>query len=194
MFNNAASIEKLSQTIKEKAGNKKLFVIAISGFGGAGKSTVALELAKAIGNSNLVELDDFILNRLSKRSADWDGFDWGRLISQVLEPIRNGEKNIEYDIYDWGNNKLGRKNKIKVSKYVILEGVGLIQEKLNKFFDYKIWVNVQPEIAKERGRKRDKGMGADHDTFWDDKWSLNDKDYFEKHNPMSYADYIIPNI
>lgn len=193
MAKKISSIKELSAAIKEKAGKKKRFVIAISGFAGSGKSTISKKLAEILDKSLIIELDDFIMDRLSARSADWDGFDWQRLIKQVLRPLRGRKETIEYEIYDWQNNKLGEKMKSAVPKYIMIEGVGLIQKKLNSYFDCKIWLDVPLEIATIRGKKRDRKGGPNHNIFWNKIWTLNDADYFAKHKPVKYADFVFKN-
>ena len=127
-------LKNLSALLKEKAQGKDRFVVAISGFGGSGKSTIASRLARELGDVALVRLDDFVVDRLSARSADWGGFDWSRLITQVLQPLRSGANIIAYEQYDWENNGLGEKIKETVSKFVIIEGVGLIRKEFHTFF------------------------------------------------------------
>ena len=55
-------------------------IVAIDGHGGAGKSTLAEELAGELGSAQIVHTDDF---------ASW-GFPldwWPRLLDEVLEPV-----------------------------------------------------------------------------------------------------------
>jgi uridine kinase len=184
-----SSLQKLTTQIQNKLLKEKS-AIAISGFGGAGKSTLATKLAETLIPSTVIHLDDFIVNQLSERSADWDGFDWNRLVSQVLQPIKEGKDEIEYDIYDWKKNALIDKKKVKVEKYVIIEGVGLIRESLLPYFDCTIWIDIPLEVASERGKYRDRvEYGVDHNKLWDERWTPNDKDYFGKYHPDQLADF-----
>lgn len=187
-------VESISQLVKEiqKKSIPKTYVIALSGFGGAGKSTFAQKLHENLDKSTVIHLDDFIVDQLSIRSADWDGFDWKRLIQQVLEPLHEGKKQIRYGVYDWKANALTTQNKIDIEKYVILEGVGLIRDELKQYFNCTIWIDVSLEIASERGKKRDREeYKVDHDKLWDERWILNDKDYFEKYLPDQKAEYLL---
>lgn len=185
------SVRELAELIKKKAVGSNRFVIALSGFAGSGKTTLAPQLADVLGGATIIELDDFILSRLSERSADWEGFDWKRLRTQVLEPLRGGAETLEYDIYDWTRNDLGEKRKVTPHKYVILEGVGLLQGKLGPFFDYTIWIDAPLEETSRRGKARDKKEGMDHESLWNEIWSPNDKEYFEKHRPTERADCVM---
>jgi len=183
------SFETLVQFIHDKAYQKQQFVIAISGFGGAGKTTLTNKIAETLKDTQIIHLDDFIIDQLSTRSSHWDGFDWERLQNEILIPLKKQSKEIEYGVYDWKQNKIVRKQTIQQSKYVIVEGVGLIRNQLAEYFDCTIWIDTPFETALERGKHRDEfEYGVDHNTLWNTLWGPNDKDYFEKYLPKKMAD------
>ena len=187
-----ATLQNLAAIIKSKAKNKAHFVIAISGFGGSGKSTVAKKLNSALKKSTIISLDSFIIDRLSKRSKAWSGFDWTRLIEQVLKPIKSDKDTIRYDVYDWAENKNRPGQPLQVPKYIIVEGVGLIRNSLKNYFDFSIWIDVPLKTASEQGKKRDREeQQIDHDKLWDELWTPNDKDYYKKYQPKSNVDFIL---
>lgn len=188
------TVENLVTEIQNRSGQNPI-VIAISGFGGSGKSTLAQKLHESLDKSTVIHLDDFIVDQLSSRSADWDGFDWERLKRQVLEPLQEGKKQVEYDVYDWPSNKLASKKKVDIEKYVIIEGVGLIRDELKQYFDCTIWIDIPLEIASERGRTRDREeYKVPHDNLWDELWTPNDRDYFEKYQPNKNVDFCFKQI
>ena len=178
--------------IKKRAGSHKYFVIALAGFGGAGKSTAADKLATGLGDTVVIPLDQFITNHLAERSPDWDGFDWARLIEQVLKPIHEGRKTITYGVYDWPRNKVTEDRTIQLPKYIIIEGCGLIRDQLKEYFDFSIWIDTPLEVASQRGSTRDrKEYNVDHDQFWKEIWVPNDKDYFDKYQPAANVDFLL---
>ena len=63
------TINDLESVIKEKAKNHDHFLIALTGFGGAGKSTAAKNLADSLENAVVISLDEFITNRLADRTT-----------------------------------------------------------------------------------------------------------------------------
>ena len=185
-------LSELKDALSKQARNKERVVIALSGFGGSGKSVFAQKLAEILGDTVVISLDDFIVNQLSVRSADWKGFDWGRLVQQVLRPIKKGETLLTYDVYDWKLNQLTTQKKVELPTYIIIEGVGLINNGLDEYFDYKIWIDVSLETATQRGKKRDREeYEVGHDRLWDEVWSSNDSDYHKKHSPKEFVDYMI---
>ena len=186
-------LQELSTEVRRRHKNNQRSVIALSGFGGAGKSTLANSLAELLGDAVVIHLDDFIIDRLSKRSADWNGINWSRLVSEVLKPIADGASAIEYGVYDWKSNSLSGKKSLVLPKYVILEGIGLIRENLRDFFAVTIWIDIPLETASARGKHRDVvEYGATHHAeLWDTIWTPNDRDYFIKYQPQVHADYLL---
>jgi|SRR3989344_257818 len=178
--------------IEKIQGLKKPAIIAISGFGGAGKSTFAELLGGAIGAS-VIGLDSFARDRLETHSL-WESMDFDRLEREVLIPFLSNTETIQYGHYDWGENKVMKTKSTGHNGYLILEGVGLLRPNLNKYFSYKIWVDCPKEEAIRRGKKRDREVYKNpRDEKWDGIWKINDTEYFEKYKPNEMADVVISN-
>ncbi len=187
-------ILEIAKDIKVRGRYKPSFIIALSGFGGSGKSTIAEKLSQLLGDATVIRLDDFIINRLSKRSSDWEGFDYNRLFEQVLKPIQQGKIEIEYGLYDWQKNIVAKNKKVSLQRFIIVEGIGLIRPNLMPYFDCSVWVDVGLETAVERGKRRDREeCKVDHDHLWDELWMPNDRDYFEEYSPKDKVDFILQN-
>ena len=185
--------DELLLEIKKRSQDRIRFVIALSGFGGSGKTTMSKKLADGLENTEIIHLDDFIVDRLSARSRTWEGFDWDRLICEVLKPVSEGADVLEYGVYDWSKNTTHEQKKVTLKKYLIVEGVGLIREDLRRYFDLMIWIDMPIELASARGRKRDRDEphAPGHDVLWDAVWIPNDQDYFESLQPASQADFLL---
>jgi uridine kinase len=186
-------IDKIIKNLpKSKTFENKTVIVAISGFGGSGKSTLAEVLQKELRNAKIISIDAFIINRLQQRSSDWDGFDRERFKVQVLEPASHGQS-IDYDEYNWKENKIVGKQTIKeLPKYLIVEGCSIIHPDLIKYYDFSIWIDYPLDLATQRGLKRDKGWGVDHDDLWLNLWKPNEEDFFNKYHPDKLANYIQP--
>lgn len=183
--------EIIKKLPKYKTSEKKPIIIAISGFGGSGKSTLADVLQKELEDTKIVSIDAFIINRLQKRSSDWEGFDRERFRLQVLEPASHG-KEINYDEYNWKENKIIEQQAIKhLPKYLIVEGCSIIHPDLIKYYDFSIWIDYPLDLATQRGLDRDKSWGLNHDDLWLNLWKPNEEDFFNKYHPDKLANYVV---
>jgi len=143
MTRNRTSIEKVFQVLTAKKQMKSCVLVAIDGQGGAGKSTIAKNLAKKL-EGQIVHNDDFcrVMDANERFELDAMGgahnyFDWQRLQREVLEPLKNG-KLAEYQKYDWEKNKLGLEATVQTSGIVIVEGVYSFRYELNQYYDLGI--------------------------------------------------------
>jgi uridine kinase len=188
-LNNA---EELAKYIESKSIDSKRFVIAISGFGGAGKSTTSEKLSALLGNATLIHADDFIA---SDENGALEGYhlDWEVLEEQAIKKARTADRLISR-IYDWGSNQPVFEE-TSLNKYVIFEGsIWLIQNKFKSFFDLTVWVSVPQDIANARGKKRDnEEYGIDHNELWDNVWNPREKESFDKLQPDANADILLDN-
>ncbi len=166
-------------------------VIAISGFGGSGKSSLANSLGTAL-NIPVIGIDSFMkLGAFTSEYNFWEIMDFARLENEILKPFLNKDGEISYGHFDPKLNKISETRTSQNTGRIIVEGVGLIRPELIKYFTYKIWIDCPLEIAIERGKKRDREeYGNPTDELWDGLWKKNDLEYFEKFKPKDVADYI----
>ena len=164
-------------------------VVAISGFGGSGKSTLASKIKSAFSNADIISIDSFVVNKLSKRSENWDGFDFGRFMREVLEPASH-EEPISYGVYDWKEDAVITFKSVAPKDVLIVEGCGIFQPNLMPYYDYSIWVDVLLGEATRRGIARDRSQGTNWDDKWLTIWQPNEEDFFKKYQPDKQADFI----
>jgi uridine kinase len=75
--------------------------------------------------------------------------------------------------------------------YIILEGVSSFHPDISQYVDYKIWLDVSADAAKNRMMKRDKRAGKDHgEALWS-HWTDSYQAYKDLHQPEVRADAII---
>jgi uridine kinase len=182
--------DKLIHEINEISNKKSqgVFFIAIDGCGGAGKSTLAANLACKLGNSQIVHIDDFYKPKeqrvkITEETPIHGNFEFDRLKQQVLESLKHG-KAVSY------STTSGKKVEIKPGGCAIVEGLGALGKELRNYFDYKIWVD-SPEAV-----RRARGIGRDSQAWtkkWDDEYLPQDARYVREQAPQKEADWIVSN-
>lgn len=165
-------------------------VVAITGFGGAGKSTLSRALVEAVPGSVRLRGDDFLdPMRSHLRSPDWDGVERNRIRSEVIEPFRRGEPAI-YRPYDWNVGSLGPETTLPEATVLIVDAIALLHPDLEGCFDLTVWVDVDLETAAKQGIQRDRQAGNDHDALWNEVWVPNDREFAETYDPVGQADLL----
>lgn len=173
--------------------------VAISGYGGSGKSTFAQGVSKAIGSDTaVIPIDDFIIGARDERSVDWRTFDRSRLHDDIIEPASVG-KTLRYQRYnsgDWVANRGGDWIEVTVGKVVIVEGCGILHPTLLPHYDFSAWIDLPQPRALESAKYRDASeieLFGDDDTaaLWDNVWGPNDKDFFETFRPDLNATVLV---
>jgi uridine kinase len=187
---NDMTIQEIANAIKSKQVSHRPILIAIEGFGGAGKTTFSKKLKEMMGNAYIVQADDFIIKeKLTLVSPDMESYDKPRLEEQVLIPASKGEA-IIYQKLDWTTNKLSEPIEVPKVDYLIVEGISSYHPDIAKYYDYKIWIDTPIKVANQRGKLND--AGTENEQYWD-LWSKNDLAYKEKYQPEKVADFIYEN-
>ena len=139
-------------------------VVAISGFGGAGKT----ELGKALGRDKhgiqLIHGDDYLDWPLAcQRQQNGEAVIFGSILRAHINPFRAGRKPV---------------------RWLIVESIQIFTEQRQRHFDYRIWVDTPIDQANANGQARD----AQNQQLWDDILVPNDLDFDRAHHPRQYAD------
>ena len=152
-------------------------VVAIDGRGGAGKSTLAEQLARELG-ATVVHTDDF---------ASWDNplEWWPALLEQVLEPLARGET-ATFVPNDWGGPPKERVV-VEPGGVVVLEGVTASREAFRPYLALSIWVETPRDVCLARGLARD---GAEMRAQWE-AWMAEEDVYIERERPHEHADVVV---
>ena len=162
-------------------------VVGISGYCGAGKSTLARELTDLVPGAVRMRGDDFLDPvRSHQRSNDWDGVERVRLVSTVLEPFRAARRGT-FQRYDWARKQLGAPEPIPQARILIVDVIGLFHPEALPALDLRVWCEADLEVASAQGKERDRQLGRSHDRLWTDVWIPNDRDFAAQFTPRAQA-------
>lgn len=184
------TLENVVNGIKSQHKADGPLLIAIEGFGGSGKTTIANRLRAGLGSAYVINIDDFIVKeKVNEPSWDKGGFDRKRLEEQVLAPASQ-HLPIKYQRLLWESNMLSKPMDVPDVSYLIVEGISSYHPDIAHYYDCKIWVDTPLSIAKSRGQARD--LGNENYDKWD-AWASNDLEYQQKYHSERRADFVVSN-
>lgn len=158
-------------------------IIAIDGRSGAGKTTLALELAALLREHRKVSVF-----HLEDIYPGWNGLAAGveRYVSTVLEPLSQGLP-AQWTSWDWENHYDGALRTTAPAEVVIVEGVGAAHATARPFVDVVVWVDADPGNRKARALGRDGATFAPH---WH-QWAVQEDELLALDNPAAEADLLV---
>src|SRR6476620_4776334 len=161
-------------------------IIAIDGRSGAGKTTLAVELAarlRAHHKVSLFHLEDIY--------PGWDGLAAGveRYVSTVLTPLSRGEA-ATWTSWDWENHYDGEARVTLPAEIVIVEGVGAAAEAARPMLDAVVWAESPDDVRRTRALDRD---GATYEPYWD-QWAAQEEEWLGLDDVPGNADLRVQNL
>ena len=171
-------VVELTRRCEAPAGMGRV-VVAIDGLGGAGKSTLAIRVSRALDGTPIVHTDDFAT---SDCMLGW----WPRMIEQVLGPLARGRP-ARYERYDWDERRLAEWHEVPPGGLLILEGIASSRSELRPYLAASVWVQAPPEERLRRGLERD---GADALDRWR-RWQAEEDAYLARDRPDQFADLTV---
>lgn len=161
-------------------------IIAVDGRSGAGKTTLAVELAARLREHHKVSLF-----HLEDIYPGWNGLATGieRYVATVLTPLSQGEA-AEWVSWDWESHYDGRQQVTLPAEIVIVEGVGAAANAARPMIDAVVWVESPGEDRRRRALARD---GSTYEPFWD-VWAAQEEAWLESDPVISSADIRVQNL
>ncbi len=159
-------------------------IIAIDGRAGAGKTTLANELALALSlhlKVTVVHLDEIY--------AGWDlalGQTLTDSLSEILKSI-SAERVAMVPVYDWHLGAFDSNREISPCDLIIIEGVGSAQRVVREMATATIWIDVDRKTGLERVLDRD-GLAIKNEM---NLWQIREEEHFLSDATRENADFIL---
>ncbi|WLQ07759.1 chorismate-binding protein [Arthrobacter oryzae] len=160
-------------------------IIAIDGRSGAGKTTLAIELAARLREHHKVSLF-----HLEDIYPGWNGLAAGveRYVSTVLAPLHRGEA-AEWVSWDWEKHYDGATRTTLPAEIVIVEGVGAAAAAARPLLDAVVWAESSDDDRRIRALARD---GSTYEPFWD-QWAAQEDEWLASDPVQDTADIRVLN-
>ncbi|MDI3194752.1 chorismate-binding protein [Pseudarthrobacter sp. AL07] len=160
-------------------------IIAIDGRSGAGKTTLAIELAAQLRNHHKVALF-----HLEDIYPGWNGLTAGieRYVSTVLTPLSRAEP-ATWTSWDWDRHYDGDTRVTLPAEIVIIEGVGAAAADARPMLSAVIWADAPDDIRRKRALDRD---GGTYEPFWD-QWAAQENAWLAADDVRRQADIRVRN-
>jgi para-aminobenzoate synthetase len=160
-------------------------IIAIDGRSGAGKTTLAVELAarlRAHHKVSLFHLEDIY--------PGWNGLLAGidRYVATVLEPLSRGDA-ATWTSWDWERHYDGDPRVTLPAEIVIVEGVGAAAAAARPLLSAVIWADSPDDIRRSRALERD---GRTYEPYWD-QWAAQEEEWLRADDVPQHADVRVLN-
>lgn len=180
---------RLISEIQDLLHEKGHITVAIDGRCGAGKTTLAAYLREKLG-CNVISADDFFL-RPEQRSAErlsqaGGNIDYERLESEVLLPLSRSEE-FSYRPYNCHTQSLEESVSVGKNSINIIEGSYSLHPRLRKYYDLKVFLDIDPRTQLERIERRN---GRETLSVFKEKWIPLEEKYFEECDVKGQCDLV----
>ncbi|WP_346927582.1 aminodeoxychorismate synthase component I, partial [uncultured Arthrobacter sp.] len=161
-------------------------IIAIDGRSGAGKTTLAIELAARLREHHKVSLF-----HLEDIYPGWNGLAAGieRYASTVLAPLHRGEP-ADWVSWDWTAHYDGDTRTTLPAEIVLVEGVGAAAEAARPYLAAVIWADSPEQDRRRRALARD---GESYEPYWDE-WAAQEQEWLAQDDVPGHADVLVHNL
>jgi uridine kinase len=190
-------------------GNARLCV-AVDGRTAAGKTTLGHELASLLADAGRVvlraSLDDFKrpwaerhrYDRVSGEGYYRNAFDLDAIRDLLLAPAQpTGTGLVALCSIDPITQiaHSGTRVRLPNDGVLIVDGVFAIRPELDRYWDLRVWIDIDPELSIRRGTARDgtREGEADAEALHRERYASSERLYIAEADPVARADVIIDN-
>lgn len=162
-------MNKIKQVIEAiEANTQEYIVIAIDGRCASGKTTLANKLAQHF-HANVFHMDDYFLRkeqRTKERLSEIGGnVDRERFIEEVASKLHS-DTDIVFAPFDCKTMALKEKRTVKQTHVTIIEGSYAMYPLLRKYYDYMIYLTIDPQTQQNRIYERNPEKYDDFVNRW----------------------------
>ena len=180
--------DNLVNIISERDNEKSRFLIAIDGRCASGKTTLSKKLQNIL-SCNVIHMDHFFLQpeqRTPERlNTAGENVDHERFLSEVLLPLKNGEK-VSYSPFDCKTMSFGNRIYLDDKKINIIEGSYSCHNALFEYYDLRVFLDVSHEEQMKRIILRD---GNEKAKIFASKWIPMEEMYFDTFDIANRSDF-----
>lgn len=202
--------KKINQHIKVWSKNQAKLIVAIDGYAGSGKTTVANLIGKANKQIMILHLDDFINHVNNRRSMmakakdkskvfelSWYRYD---LLEKLLRDFRQGKKNINIKTYNYKKNNFNKEKTLNLTKNILLiEGIFLFhpKHKISSLWDKTIYLDInfnkadKLRIGREKRKWGKNYIPENQPGNWTRHFKQAYRRYVKKYHPQKHSDLTI---
>ena len=167
------------QAILESAGQGRS-VILLDGGSGAGKTSLAVQLATSWRASRGDELQVVSLDDIY---PGWDGLASG----SAAVPAVLASSNAGYRRWDWTASQPSDWVTVDPHRPILVEGCGALTRASAPLATCRVWLELDEPVRKARALARDKGA---YDPYWD-LWAAQEHTHWRTNRPWRLADLTV---
>ena len=182
---------QLLQHLQQQSQQQPLLIVAIDGYAGAGKSTLAIWLSQQLPTSQILALDDFYRplssqqQQLQAEPAVQAYLPTQLVVEQIMRPLYQGQTAI-WRALDWLTQSRSPEKQISAQGVVIVDGVFSTHKDLMPWVDVSIMVSTAIETCQRRVVAR-----PQPDTAWLAHWQTTEEWFHKHNNTHSKVDWVI---
>ena len=201
-------INEILGNIHKKINAEKIRIIGINGIDASGKTFFAASLCEYLDGFGcktvVINLDDF-LNEKKVRYKDGDtaagyiknAFNLEFLEREILKPLSdNGRLNKKLSLLNLSTDKYENMKEFKIDNdaIVLIEGVLLFREPVDKYLDMRIYLDISHDEMMRRVVERDVPLfGSEVEKRYRDKYIPVQEIYLKEYDPVNSSDLVIDN-
>ena len=204
----AAVLEQLAARIAAEWREHPLRV-AIDGRDAAGKTTLADELAPlverrgrpvvraSIDGFHRPRAERYRRGRESAAGYYLDSFDYDAVRRELLLPLGpGGSRRYRTAVFDVRSDEpaVAHPQTAPEDAVALVDGIFLCRPELDDLWDFRVFVHVEHEEAKQHDAARDRaGLAADFDLLYETRYAPGQQLYFDAVEPRLRADAVVDN-